>query len=325
MRRVAALAIVLIAASCTSDGDGGPSPTPSAPVAGGFAWSDAPAMPTPRTEVSVAALDGDIYAAGGFLSSGDATDRVERFDGDAWGEVAALPEPVHHAGLVAAASRLYLVGGYDADGQPTADVWSYAEGDDGWRPEADLPTARGALAVAVVGDRIHAVGGATAFGGRATLSGAHEAYDPEARVWQALDDLPAPRDHLAAAGLDGVLYVAGGRELSLETNTARLDIYSDRAWRQGPDMPTARGGLAAAAADGRVLVFGGEEPQGTFAAAEAYDVADERWVRLPDLPSSRHGLGAATDPEDRVYVVGGGPQPGLTVSGTVEVVARSEG
>jgi len=45
----------------------------------------------------------------------------------------------------------------------------------------------------------------------------------------------------------------------------------------------------------------------------AYDVVRHRWRRLTDLPTPRHGLGVAAL-GGVVYVIGGGPQPGLYVS-----------
>ena len=49
----------------------------------------------------------------------------------------------------------------------------------------------------------------------------------------------------------------------------------------------------------------------------AYDLRTKKWRRLPDLPSPRHGLGVVAY-KGRVFTLGGGPQPGLTVSGAVE-------
>ena len=44
-----------------------------------------------------------------------------------------------------------------------------------------------------------------------------------------------------------------------------------------------------------------------------------RWVRLADLPTPRHGVGVAAL-GGRVYVIGGGPEPGLTVSSANESI-----
>ena len=290
-------------------------------------------MPTPRTEVAVASIETEIFVAGGFDGDGEASDVLEVHDAaeDVWNDGPALPEPLHHAGLAAVDGRLYLIGGYREGGEASRRVWSLvpyvtpagsARPQPGtWRREPDMPTGRGALAVAVVGGEIHAVGGASSFGGRSRLHGAHEAFDPAGRRWTRLPELPDPRDHLAAAGDGDKLFVVGGRKLSLETNSARLDVYdaATKRWSRGADLPTTRGGLAAAAASGRVFVFGGEQPQGTFGAAEVFDVGSGTWSRAPDLPTPRHGLGATVF-DQSVYVVGGGPEPGLSVSGATEIL-----
>ena len=65
---------------------------------------------------------------------------------------------------------------------------------------------------------------------------------------------------------------------------------------------------------------GGEEPAGAIASVYRYAFATGRWTRLPDLPRPRHGLGVV-GVGARVYVVAGGPTPGLSVSGANESIA----
>lgn len=325
--RVALVAVAVTAVACGTNDAATPRPT-GVDVAGAeLRWTNAAALPTPRTELAVAALDGKVYAAGGFTRDGSATDAVEIYDPDrdAWTAAPSLDSARHHAALVGAAGRLYVIGGYDADGKALAEVASWAPGERAWRTEPDLPTARGALAAATLasrgGERIHAVGGASGFGGSTSLVSAHEVFDTSARRWVSAGALPRPRDHLAAAGALGKLYVPGGRELSLARNKAWLDTFdpSSGKWSRAGDMPTPRGGLAAAAVAGQVFVFGGEQPAGTFDEAEFYDIGRGKWFSGPKMPTARHGLGAATI-GNRVYVVGGGPTPGLSVSGATEVL-----
>jgi len=68
-----------------------------------------------------------------------------------------------------------------------------------------------------------------------------------------------------------------------------------------------------------VVAVGGEEESGTFDEAEAFDVEGERWIALPPLPTARHGLGVVAD-RTTVYVIAGGPEPGLAFSGAVESI-----
>jgi len=85
-------------------------------------------------------------------------------------------------------------------------------------------------------------------------------------------------------------------------------------------VPSERGGTGAAASRGFVLSAGGEEPGGTIADVLAYRIAERRWVPLPDLPTPRHGAGVAAL-GGRLFVIGGGPEPGLTVSSANEALA----
>ena len=61
------------------------------------------------------------------------------------------------------------------------------------------------------------------------------------------------------------------------------------------------------------MSVGGEAPSGTIRTVYAFALATGRWRRLPDLPTPRHGLGVVAVGA-RVYAIGGGTQPGLTVS-----------
>jgi N-acetylneuraminic acid mutarotase len=68
-----------------------------------------------------------------------------------------------------------------------------------------------------------------------------------------------------------------------------------------------------------IVSVGGEAPQGTIGSVFGYNVATKRWRRLADLPTPRHGVGVATI-AGRVYVIGGGTEPGLNVSGANEAL-----
>jgi N-acetylneuraminic acid mutarotase len=67
-----------------------------------------------------------------------------------------------------------------------------------------------------------------------------------------------------------------------------------------------------------IYVFGGEEPSKTFNNNERYDSRTNKWFVEAPMPTARHGLGAALV-DDRIYVLGGGPQPGLSVSNANEI------
>jgi hypothetical protein len=129
--------------------------------------------------------------------------------------------------------------------------------------------------------------------------------------------MPSQREHIAAAVIDSLIYVVGGREFGV--NKTNLEAYSPRSdtWHALAPMPTARGGLAAAALHGKLYVFGGEwfdqGESGVFAEVEEYDPVSNTWRTLAPMPVPRHGMGAAAV-GDSIFVIGGGPVAGYGVS-----------
>lgn len=333
---VCVAAVALLATACASSSRNEPTAQPSDASSGGgpgalptlapdakLTWKPAGAMPTPRTEVAVASLAGLLYVAGGFTADGKASAVVEAFHPgrNEWTSVPSLPTPLHHAGMAASGGVLYVIGGFTEDGKATDAVWKMPPGGQVWEPAAKLPTARGAFGVAVVEGRIHAVGGATAFnGGKDT--GDHAIYDVSSAAWSKAASLPDPRDHLAAAAVGPSLVVLGGRKLTADRNSARVDIYDDdaRRWRRGTDMPTARSGLGASEWQGRVFAAGGEDASKTYAQVEWLEVGTGRWHTAPALPAARHGLGVIGFDFGPLVIVGGGPRPGLSVTGQTDLL-----
>ena len=86
-------------------------------------------------------------------------------------------------------------------------------------------------------------------------------------------------------------------------------------------MPTPRGGIAAATvpSSGMIYVFGGEAPEKTFDNTEIYNPSTDTWTSGPSMPIARHGL-AAADIGDKVYVIGGGPEPDISFANVMEIL-----
>ncbi|MGH7325783.1 MAG: Kelch repeat-containing protein [Candidatus Rokuibacteriota bacterium] len=275
-------------------------------------WSILAPMPTARQEVAVAALDGRVYVIGGFGPGFRPVATVEAYDAEAneWEPRASLPEPVHHAAAAVVNGRLFVIGGYTGgrlswEASPT--VYEYDLQGNTWKARAVMPTPRGALAVAVVANRIHALGGSGE-----KLSQAHEVYDPAADRWTAANLMPTGRDHLAAVAYQDRVWAIGGRTSFRGTQFANVEIYEPAtdSWRTGSSLPSARGGLAAAVLRDRIFVFGGEAPFRIFNATEMYDPGSNRWIAKAAMPTARHGIGAVVV-GGRIYVPGGARQPGF--------------
>ena len=327
-RLTAATAVVLLglAAACSgSDGDGDgdrseapPATTTTAPA---VPRSTAAPLPVDRTEVAGALWEGRVAVVGGLTADGGANDRLDLYDPatDRWTAGPALPVAVHHAGVAALDGRLWVVGGYTnppgGQWRVLADVWSLGPGERRWRREEPLPAPRGALALVAAGGGLVAVGGA----GDQGATGRVETLAPGAG-WTRGPDLREAREHLAAAVVDDRVYAIGGRRGGLAGNLRGVESWrrGEDAWRDEPSLGHGRGGIAAATtAGGRACVAGGEEDAGTIASVEC--LADRAWSVAASLAQPRHGL-AVVAVGDRLHVVGGGPRPGLTVSGAHEVL-----
>lgn len=332
MRPLAALVAVLVLVACGEDpgppqpptGDESPAatPTPAPPDddPGGTPatadWTRFPDAPEALSEVGAAALGGQVWTAGGFAGSGEAVTTVQVFDPtfETWSAGPSLPEPVHHAALASDGRSLYLLGGYTGSGfdAPTATVRRLDPATGAWEAAPSLPAARAAGAAAWDGERL-VYGGGVGPGG---LAG--DVFALEDGAWAPIGSLTEPREHLAAASDgQGRTWFLAGRAGGLDANLGTVDLAEGGALRSIGEVPTARGGVAGfwSPVVGACVV-GGEDPQATFDEVECIDAGGTVTV-LPPLPRPRHGLGAAVV-EGVAYVVLGGPEPRLTVSGATE-------
>ena len=278
-------------------------------------------LPAANSEMAVAETNGKIYVLGGYPSSGESVTTVQVYDvaSDSWGMAAPLPEPLHHPVAVGVAGKIYSLGGQigrnasvDTDLtvvlDPTANLWSEL---------ADMPTARGAGAAGVIGDKIYVVGG------RPPAGNAFEVYDISDNAWTALPDLPTAaddRNHIAVTAIGGKIYVAGGRYDGGSFSspmTDRLDIYDPgtNMWTPGAALPRPRSGVNGIAAFGCFFVWGGEgsntgEPNNVFPDHDVYNPRTNMWASLPDLPTPIHGVTGAAFVNGLIYMPGGGTSQG---------------
>ena len=81
-------------------------------------WANGAPLPTPRSEIAGAALNGKIYIIGGFDGRGQATRSVEVYDpiADKWTNAASLPQPLEHTAAASYGNKLYVVGGLSKQG-----------------------------------------------------------------------------------------------------------------------------------------------------------------------------------------------------------------
>ncbi len=263
-------------------------------------------MPTARSEMRAAVVDGIFYVPGGFggLTSFEAYDPAN----DSWTQLAPLPEPAHHMMVTSYNGKVYVFGGGpDLSWQATASVLVYEPATAAWTEAELMPERRMSGEAVLLGNFIYLVGGT---GGTTALL----RYDPAEDAWAVLPGPSQPREHVAAVAFNDELWVIGGRWGGTGA-LATVEIFSPASgsWRDGPEMNEARSGFGAAAVGDRIVVAGGEilgaRPWTALAGAEVYDPDTDAWTLLPELPAGIHGM-PVVGFEGTAYILGGSDRAG---------------
>jgi N-acetylneuraminic acid mutarotase len=281
-------------------------------------WVRLRAATLARTEVAAGRVGRFVYVVGGFVPGPATTAAVERYDivRDHWSRIRSMPVGLNHPAAISYRGALYVLGGYTAKRAIAGETNGFMRYDPSrgrWSRMPAAPTARAALAVGVIGNRLYAAGGAS--GGRALAR--LEIFDFGSRRWSRGPDMEVPREHVAGAVGGGAFYVLGGRPGNL--TVVERYLPARHRWERVPDMHKGRSGIAAATVAGRVVVFGGEEAAGTIRPVEEYDPRRRVWSSLPGMRTPRHGLGGVALGH-RVFALEGGVRPGYSFSRTLEAL-----
>jgi N-acetylneuraminic acid mutarotase len=300
-------------------------------------WFNARNMPTQRSEIAATNIEGSIFVIGGFDGSGKALDTVEIYNvyNDSWKKIAALPEPLHHTVATNHKGKVYVVGGFTSDAGdwvPTNKLFIYDTQEDKWKEGRPMPTARGALTAVFVNETLFAIGGQQSSDiDSSEILNTNEAYDPITDTWKSEKSMPTSRHHAASSAVEGKIYVMGGRTFAnssmINLNTNEMYNPEKNEWIVLEPMPSKRSGLAAASYNDSIFLFGGEDAGGmnpkTYGNNEVFSPATGFWTSKQSLPTPRHGL-SATTVDSKIFVIGGGPEAGLSTSNINEVFNPSK-
>lgn len=154
-------------------------------------WESRMTMPTARNHAAAGVVNGKIYVIGGRVGSSviitsSNTNVVEVYDPatDLWG-AAGMRMPTARSGMGWATSRgkIYIVGGQIYDQQVFAAiraVEAYDPATNSWSILPTMLTARHGVNVAIIGNRLFAIGGhvqAAGTGGEAANTDSNEVYE----------------------------------------------------------------------------------------------------------------------------------------------------
>ena len=242
-------------------------------------WRECAPLPVATHHPNLITIGERIYAIGGF-TAGDGgawvmSEGVHIYDpgANAWRRGPDMAQPYAETVAASLNGRIHIVTGRRPAGglnrawsdhadtiahvvlDPTAGTWSTA---------APAPTARNSAAGAVLGGRLHVIGGRTVSGGNTPL---HEVYDPQADSWERLAPLPPPQSGphgsggLAAAVLGQTLYAFGGEWFSATGGGVYDQVWAYNRdadqWSEAGRMPTPRHGLGAVTVGDAIATIAG--------------------------------------------------------------------
>ena len=212
-------------------------------------------LPMALHDTAAVTLGGAVYLfGGGNTIERDSILRINPVTGTAT-PAGRLPSPSSDLAGAVLGDTAYLVGGYDGT------RWSDAIL--AWRPGqsarvvAHLPHTVRYAAVTATGGRLIIAGGSTPSGALDTV----ETYDPSTKRVTMIGHLPRPTTHAAAAELNGVVYLVGGRGATPGTPTRRIvAIDPTRGTIQSAgNLPHALSDLTAVSVAGHIILAGGKD------------------------------------------------------------------
>jgi hypothetical protein len=217
-------------------------------------WTQLASMPTGKSNIQGAYLDGKIYVPGGYIGSHITENAIYDIATDTWTTGAALP--IAHSGATAAYNgKIYDFGGNGANTQ--LDIYDPAT--DTWAPGAPFPTNITYGRAITVGDYIYYVGGIE---DGATTTAAVWRYDPVADAYTAMAPLQTARTS-AELMTDGnrIFAVNGGDAtffagIPLAQTVEIYDILTD-TWTYGLPTVQTSAGPGGGKAGGKLMIQGG--------------------------------------------------------------------
>jgi N-acetylneuraminic acid mutarotase len=228
----------------------------------GDSWAARSSMHEARSDLGAAAVNGKIYAIGGYNDDSiSATNEEYDPTTDKWTTKTPMPTPRYGFGITVYQNKIYCMGGKVDRHTPSAVNEAYDPATDTWETVSQMPTPRSGVEANVVGGKIYLVGGG---------SNATEVYDPETDHWSRKAQMPIDILPLydswscASAVVDNKMYAFGLGYISGK-GVAYNEIYNpdSDSWSTGAEWPSGgtfgvAGATTGVNAPKRIYVFGAD-------------------------------------------------------------------
>jgi len=269
-------------------------------------WNEKAPMNQARSDLSVVAVDGKIYAIGGQTSDGYVGTN-ERYDPkmDVWVTLAPMPTPRISLAIAAYDGKIYCMSGgiYPEDNPETGASWRsnvveiYDIAANSWSTAKSPASFTGDGQAHVVDGKIFVI-----------VGNALHIYDPATDVWTRKTDATLFLFYLVSVVVDGKIILIGNaitvmKPVQYALKTIIYDPTTD-VWTEGKTENAClsdvyRAGVTTGVyAPQRVYLFSGTNN------TLVYDPATDTYTNAKAMSSPKPGFGVAVV-DDVVYVIGG--------------------
>jgi N-acetylneuraminic acid mutarotase len=289
-------------------------------------WETMAAMPTARSVLGVAVVDGKIYAIGGYNGKSYlGTNEVYDPTTNTWETKTPMPTPRINFGIAVFQNKIYCIGGgtpVKSDGYVTSVNEVYDTATDTWENRTSMPNPRSNLEANSVGDKIYLIGGQGRGDPRMFIvknyTSLNEVYDPATDSWITETPIPNATANYASAVFDDKIYVIGSEGRSISGILYLNQVYDTKTdmWSLAAPVPgtilnlAVAGATTGANAPKLIYVIGGyygktadfDKPWNY--TNQVYNPKNDSWSFADYIPVEEiHYAVAVVD--DMLYAVGG--------------------
>jgi N-acetylneuraminic acid mutarotase len=268
-------------------------------------WVSKAGMPSGRSGLGVAVVDGKIYAVGGASDSGFCSFN-EQYDPSSgyWTNKTSMPTPRSAFGIAVFQNKIYCIGGYYAinnQGGATGVNEVYDPATDTWETKAPMPTPELNIQANVADGKIYVIGGNT----NGTFN---QVYDPATNSWTTKASIPTAVNSYASTAVGNKIYI-------FTSNLTQIYNAENDSWSLGTPAPSpvilaAAGATTGLLAPERIYVFGANAQQPFWQLTtkgfitQSYNPQTDSWTACASIPTGRYDAGVAVV-DDLLYVIGG--------------------
>lgn len=175
-----------------------------------------------------------------------------------------------------------------------------------WFQAAEMPNRRCRAGLAVLNDKVYAVGG---FDGSLRVRTV-EVYDPVTDNWSNGVSMIARRSTLGVAVLNDCVYAVGGFDGSTGLNSAEMYDPQTQEWQMIASMSTCRSSVGVGVVNGLLYVVGGYDgtSRQCLSSVERYNTSTNTWTLVAEMTARRSGPGVGVL-NNILYAVGGHDGP----------------